>query len=48
MFLRFVDHHIQLFSVVSNHQSNDEMFVIYRSSLVSMHLILIILFQQVI
>ena len=33
MFLRFVDHHVQLFPMFASHRSNDAMFAMYRSSL---------------
>ena len=35
MFLRVHDHHMQLYPMGANHQSNDAKFVIYRSSLMT-------------
>ena len=35
MFLRVDDHHMHLYPMVVNHQSNDTKFVIYRSSLMT-------------
>ena len=32
IFLRFIDHHTQLFPMFANHQSSDAMFAMYRSS----------------
>ena len=33
IFLRFIDHHMRLFPMVTNHRSSDAMFAMYRSSL---------------
>ena len=35
MFLMFSDHLILLFPIIANHRSSDEMFAMYRSSLMS-------------
>ena len=32
IFLRFIDHHTQLFPMFANHRSSDAMFAMYRSS----------------
>ena len=43
MFLRFMDHHMRSFLMVANHRSSDAMFAMYRSSLMLIMILKIVL-----